>query len=134
MIRRPPRSTLYPYTTRFRSGSARGGDSFYLQSALTAGGDLPFTFDVRGAGAVDPNAVGAHSLVILNDAGLAPGALSEAVERFVESGGRLVIAAGPHTKPESFNRAFGRVAPASLVEAVQLQRGETVAQIGRAHV
>lgn len=108
-------------------GSARGGDSFYLQSALAAGGDLPFTFDVRGAGAVDPNAVGAHALVILNDAGLAPGALSESVERFVESGGRLVIAAGPHTNPESFNRAFGRVAPATLTEAVQLPRGESVA-------
>lgn len=108
-------------------GSARGGDSFYLQSALAAGGDLPFTFDVRGAGSVDPGAVGAHSLVILNDAGLAPGPLAEAVERFVESGGRLVIAAGPHTRPESFNRAFGRVAPATLNEAVQLQRGESVA-------
>jgi hypothetical protein len=108
-------------------GSARGGDSFYLQSALAAGGDLPFTFDVRGAGGVDPNAIAAHSLVILNDSGLAPGALSESVERFVETGGRLVIAAGPHTKPESFNRAFGRVAPATLVEAVQLQRGESVA-------
>lgn len=108
-------------------GSARGGDSFYLQSALAAGGDLPFTFDVRGAGAVDPNAVGGHALVILNDAGLAPGALSESVERFVESGGRLVIAAGPHTNPESFNRAFGRVAPATLTEAVQLPRGESVA-------
>jgi hypothetical protein len=108
-------------------GSARGGDSFYLQSALAAGGDLPFTFEVRGAGAVDPNALAAQSLVILNDAGLAPGALSESVERFVESGGRLVIAAGPHTKPESFNRAFARVAPATLTEAVQLQRGESVA-------
>jgi uncharacterized membrane protein len=108
-------------------GSARGGDSFYLQSALAAGGDLPFTFDVRGAGSVGADAVAAHSLVILNDAGLAPGALSEAVERFVERGGRLVIAAGPHTKPESFNRAFGRVAPVSLVEAVQPGRGETVA-------
>ncbi|MFL6256156.1 MAG: VWA domain-containing protein, partial [Pyrinomonadaceae bacterium] len=108
-------------------GSARGGDSFYLQSALAAGGDLPFTFDVRGAGAVDAGAIGAHSLVILNDAGAAPGPLSESVERFVESGGRLIIAAGPHTRPESFNRAFGRVAPATLVEAVQLQRGESVA-------
>ena len=108
-------------------GSSRGGDSFYLQSALAAGGDLPFTFDVRGAGAVDPNAVAAQSLVILNDAGLAPGPLSESVERFVETGGRLVIAAGPHTNPESFNRALGRVAPATLTEAVQLQRGESVA-------
>jgi hypothetical protein len=108
-------------------GSARGGDSFYLQSALAAGGDLPFTFDVRGAGSVDPASVAAHALVILNDAGLAPGALSESVARFAESGGRLVIAAGPRTNPESFNRAFGGVAPANLVEAVQLQRGETVA-------
>ncbi|HEX8116566.1 MAG TPA: hypothetical protein VF521_04785, partial [Pyrinomonadaceae bacterium] len=108
-------------------GSARGGDSFYLQSALAAGGDLPFTFEVRGAGSVDPNAVAAQSLVILNDAGVAPGPLSESVERFVESGGRLVIAAGPHTRPESFNRAFARVAPATLTEAVQLQRGESVA-------
>jgi hypothetical protein len=108
-------------------GSARGGDSFYLQSALAAGGDLPFTFDVLGVGAVDPNAIAAHSLVVLNDAGVAPGALAESVERFVETGGRLVIAAGPHTRPESFNRALGRVAPATLTEAVQLQRGETVA-------
>ena len=108
-------------------GSARGGDSFYLQSALAAGGDLPFTFEVRGAGSVDPNALASHALVILNDAGVAPGPLSEGVERFVESGGRLVIAAGPHTKPESFNRAFARVAPATLTEAVQLQRGESVA-------
>ncbi|HEX8190887.1 MAG TPA: hypothetical protein VF586_21185, partial [Pyrinomonadaceae bacterium] len=107
-------------------GSARGGDSFHLRSALAAGGDLPFTFDVRGASAVNPDSIAEHSLVILNDAGLAPGALSEAVERFVESGGRLVIAAGPHTKAESFNRALGRVAPATLTEAVQLQRGESV--------
>ncbi|HEX8150485.1 MAG TPA: BatA domain-containing protein [Pyrinomonadaceae bacterium] len=107
-------------------GSARGGDSFYLQSALAAGGDLPFTFDVRGPSSVDPGAIAAHTLVILNDAGLAPGALSESVERFVESGGRLVIAAGPNTKAESFNRAFGRVAPLTLTEAVQLQRGESV--------
>src|SRR2546430_11959331 len=26
MIRRPPRSTLFPYTTLFRSGRAHGGD------------------------------------------------------------------------------------------------------------
>ncbi|HEX8337291.1 MAG TPA: BatA domain-containing protein [Pyrinomonadaceae bacterium] len=107
-------------------GSARGGDSFYLQSALAAGGDLPYTFDVRGAGGLDPDAVGAHALVILNDAGSAPGALSESVQSFVERGGRLVVAAGPNTKPESFNRAFGRVAPAVLTEAVQLPRGESV--------
>jgi hypothetical protein len=109
-------------------GSGRGGgDSFYLQNALATGGDLPFTFDVRSAGAADPNSVGANSLVILNDAGLAPGPLAESVTRFVEAGGRLVIAAGPHTVPESFNRAFERVAPLRLTEAVRLERGDSVA-------
>src|SRR5256885_14103203 len=29
MIRRPPRSTLFPYTTLFRSGRFRGQSSFY---------------------------------------------------------------------------------------------------------
>src|SRR3712207_7052531 len=29
MIRRPPRSTLFPYTTLFRSSAARGGRNFF---------------------------------------------------------------------------------------------------------
>src|SRR2546425_8985733 len=29
MIRRPPRSTLFPYTTLFRSGSALRGNAFF---------------------------------------------------------------------------------------------------------
>src|SRR3712207_7121588 len=29
MIRRPPRSTLFPYTTLFRSGAARSGTEWY---------------------------------------------------------------------------------------------------------
>ncbi|HEV2763972.1 MAG TPA: BatA domain-containing protein [Pyrinomonadaceae bacterium] len=103
------------------------GDSFYLQNALAAGGDLPYTFDVRGAGAVDPASLAAHSLVILNDAGVAPGPLTEAVGSFVEAGGRLVVAAGPNTRAEGFNRAFGRVAPAALGEAAQFRQAEGVA-------
>src|SRR2546430_11613736 len=30
MIRRPPRSTLFPYTTLFRSGAGAGGESLRL--------------------------------------------------------------------------------------------------------
>src|SRR3712207_8582147 len=30
MIRRPPRSTLFPYTTLFRSNIERGSSSFYI--------------------------------------------------------------------------------------------------------
>src|SRR2546430_12975062 len=55
MIRRPPRSTLFPYTTLFRSGDERGG--------LLLGGRLGEELDpvfggqigelVRGAGRID---------------------------------------------------------------------------------
>src|SRR5256886_14422793 len=38
MIRRPPRSTLFPYTTLFRSGRERAGD---LQAPLVAVGQVP---------------------------------------------------------------------------------------------
>jgi hypothetical protein len=109
-------------------GAGRGrGDSFYLLNALTTDDNLPFTFDVKAPGAVDPVGLASNSLVILNDAGAAPGPLADGLTRFVEAGGRLVIAAGPRTRPESFNQALQRVAPARLVEQVQLRRGETVA-------
>src|SRR3712207_7547668 len=36
MIRRPPRSTLFPYTTLFRSPNAKGGASVPLSQSKTA--------------------------------------------------------------------------------------------------
>src|SRR5258707_6849076 len=35
MIRRPPRSTLFPYTTLFRSGSALSGVSFAADAGVS---------------------------------------------------------------------------------------------------
>src|SRR5258708_25031932 len=37
MIRRPPRSTLFPYTTLFRSGLRRSGDDMPRDGCLVAG-------------------------------------------------------------------------------------------------
>src|SRR2546430_4271070 len=37
MIRRPPRSTLFPYTTLFRSRQAGGGNAQVLLATLPAG-------------------------------------------------------------------------------------------------
>src|SRR2546430_11425913 len=34
MIRRPPRSTLFPYTTLFRSGNIIGSDDFKIDKGL----------------------------------------------------------------------------------------------------
>src|SRR3712207_8838669 len=41
MIRRPPRSTLFPYTTLFRSGGGRGRDVGAGRAAPAAGGCGP---------------------------------------------------------------------------------------------
>src|SRR2546425_3824442 len=60
MIRRPPRSTLFPYTTLFRSGSNRGHDSIAVfaieagKGTLTPGGDVPTQGKTPRNFAIDP--------------------------------------------------------------------------------
>src|SRR3712207_7703861 len=55
MIRRPPRSTLFPYTTLFRSGwdvwecSHLGGDRFAANVLLVPTGDLFGSLDAASA-------------------------------------------------------------------------------------
>src|SRR5258708_30797431 len=42
MIRRPPRSTLFPYTTLFRSTSVTNGTTYYYAvTAVNTGGESP---------------------------------------------------------------------------------------------
>src|SRR3712207_8906010 len=58
MIRRPPRSTLFPYTTLFRSlgrGLAELGDAFGLRGLVAV---HPASPDSQGAGRRGPYAVG----------------------------------------------------------------------------
>src|SRR5437773_9039766 len=40
MIRRPPRSTLFPYTTLFRSDWSNGGDGIIVRDAIKTMADL----------------------------------------------------------------------------------------------
>jgi hypothetical protein len=103
------------------------GESFYLQSALTTGETLPFSFAVKSAGSVDPADMPAYSLVIINDAGALPVALVESLHKFVGAGGRLIIVAGSNTEAGSFNQAFQQIAPATLLDAVRLERGDSTA-------
>src|SRR2546425_9278935 len=51
MIRRPPRSTLFPYTTLFRSLPGRGGEAVpdALAAAVLVGGALDLVRRGRGA-------------------------------------------------------------------------------------
>src|SRR5215813_5645388 len=98
------------------------GESFYLRNALTTGENLPFNLEVKSAGSVNPADLGAYRVIILNDAPVNQ-ALAAGLVKFVEGGGGLVIAAGPHTEPAAFNQVFQNFAPAKLGEAVRLTGG-----------
>ncbi len=109
------------------SASRGRSDSFYLQSALGLNEELPFSFTLKTAGAVDPAGISEYALVILNDSGSLSSALSESITRFVDAGGQLIISTGPHTDADGFNGSLHSVTPATLRDAVQPKAGESVA-------
>src|SRR5687768_18274145 len=68
MLRRPPRSTLFPYTTLFRSGNLRGAQGRDRQLALGGGSVLPQDGQAAGlAGLGNRHRVQAHSAFDLRD-------------------------------------------------------------------
>lgn len=105
--------------------ASRGrSESYYLRNALTTGENLPFDLTVKTAGAVNPTELPSYKVVLLNDAAI-NSALADALKKFVENGGGLVVAAGPHTETGSFNNTLGSFAPAQLESTTNL-RGEFV--------
>jgi hypothetical protein len=116
----PAKALIVESATRGRS------DSLHLQSALTTNDDLPFTFNLKSSGSVDPTSIPENALVILNDAGSINSALAAALVKFVNAGGQLIISTGPQTQADSFNQSLEQIAPATLREAVQM-KGESAA-------
>jgi hypothetical protein len=102
-------------------------DSLHLQSALTTNDDLPFTFNLKSAGAVDPASIPEQALVILNDPGPLNSALADALAKFVNAGGQVIISTGPQTQVDSFNQSLAPITPATLREAVQTKGGDSAA-------
>src|SRR5260221_3077898 len=59
MIRRPPRSTLFPYTTLFRSTGTVGATALGDQATLSGGVGPTGTITFRLFGPADPNCTAA---------------------------------------------------------------------------
>jgi len=108
------------------SASRGASDSLHLQSALTTNDDLPFTFTLKSTGSVDPSSIPEYALVVLNDAGSISGGLADALTRFVEAGGQMIVSTGPRTTTD-LNSTLQRIMPATLREPVQTKAGESVA-------
>src|SRR3712207_7466266 len=83
MMRRPPRSTLFPYTTLFRSGSTGGGAE---PTATT-----PFP----GAGKFGPGANNAY--------------VTQLGQLLVERGGRKFYSRGPDRKSTRLNSSHANI-------------------------
>src|SRR3712207_7022755 len=65
MIRRPPRSTLFPYTTLFRSLQALGGRPAYTWSLVSGALPAGLTLDpATGAITGKPTAAGTFSFAV----------------------------------------------------------------------
>jgi hypothetical protein len=96
-------------------------ESLYLLSALTTGDNLPFTVQVKTAGAVDPTELNNYSVIILNGVGSISNELAKGINNFVIEGGKLIISAG---RAGDVNQILQPVIPARLGNAVELKRGE----------
>src|SRR3989441_2402413 len=126
MIRRPPRSTLFPYTTLFRSLVAAGGRVALLDRPASAGADVAKT--------LGPSALFAAADVTRAED--VDAALNTAVSRF-GSLNVLVNCAGIGTAMKTVGKAgpakleeFTRVIQVNLIGTFNCIRLE----IGRAHV
>lgn len=97
------------------------GESFYLRNALTTGENLPFSVAVKSAGAANPADLAEYAVIVLNDVGDLSAALASQLAKFVEAGGGLILAVGPHTRADEFNRLLGPVSPAVLGAPVVLK-------------
>src|ERR1039457_7666771 len=138
MIRRPPRSTLFPYTTLFRSGVQRVG--LALPAAVLAVGAVHFDApdagrgDVAGqaravaAGALDADQCAgpepAHPAEQAGVAGRGDRELLDAEQPAdgIQRGGDMHIGAGVHAAGDDACLYDGHAIPFSLVEGVARTR------------
>lgn len=103
--------------------ASRGrSESFYFRNAMTTGENLPFNVESKTAGTVNPGDLNQYKVAILNDAVISQ-ALANGLIKFVEAGGGLIIATGPHTEAAAFNQIFQNAAPAKLEEKVLFRGG-----------
>src|SRR5947209_16460406 len=98
MIRQPPRSTLFPYTTLFRSKAAREGTRFSHAGAIIEGG--------RGTHAGKVKALREAGAAVVDAFGELPGAVVEILQRM--KGQSLMSEAD---KNAVWNTAITRIEP-----------------------
>jgi len=88
-------------------------ESFFLQQALAAGENAQHALTVRSPGTLNPADVDSYQIVVVDDANVGD-ALADALKKFVQRGGGLILAAARHTESDQFNKYFAGVAPVQI--------------------
>ncbi|HXG65654.1 MAG TPA: VWA domain-containing protein, partial [Blastocatellia bacterium] len=128
-IRRADQARVLAIETAVRGRS----ESFFLQQALLAGENNQHALTLKTAGTANPAEMDSFKAVIVNDVSEVSDALAAAITDYVERGGNLILAAGKHTEPGRFNRAFGGIAPAEIGETVQARSYALMSQVKTDH-
>ncbi len=110
-------------------------EGHWFSLALSGEGGSPFAVtSVSPNGLKNTNLEGYHVLVFLNT-GAVTTARAQAVEDFVRAGGSVLWAPGDRVQAASFNRQFGNISPATLIQVGQKNRDDylLIADIERRH-
>ena len=110
----------------------RSNSSFYLSRALGIGNAPAFRVDVLPAARVTPEAIDAHTVVILNDVIVPPGVSGGVLKRFIERGGGLLVVFG---EKSAWPASEAGLLPGKLGATVDRTggRGGTVGYIDHSH-
>ena len=139
MIRRPPRSTLFPYTTLFRSGAALPPsvrETFRKMSIETVGSELPF---VASWGSTETSPLATHLHFPAEDAANIGLPVPGTTLKLVADGGKHEVRVkGPNVTPGYFRNpartaeAFDQDGFYRIGDALRLADPDDPAKIGRA--
>ncbi len=107
---------------------------FFLRTALTPSPDSPFAAELAKPDAAAADKVRKAAVVIVADLSTVPPELKTALADLTARGGGLFFLPGSQTQPDTFNAAFGDLAPAKLrrpLAAATGRQGNAKAVVGK---
>jgi hypothetical protein len=109
------------------SANLQGDGAFFIDKALVPTDASPFTVTNVTPDQVTPGQVTGSSVVVLANVGEEPAPVVDALASLLNRGGGILFLPGDQAQAETFNAAFGKIAPFKLRQVLQARpaNGET---------
>lgn len=101
----------------------------YVRTALESATDAAFTLDVQSAAQAANSTLSKYAFVIVSDLGPIPQSLADALTKYVQSGGSVMLVLGHNTPPG--RRLPVADLPINAVKTIFPDRGETVQSVSQ---